>query len=127
MFLAVFVLSTIGSATPWGVRSRARSEARSLRKSGGRLLRRNRGRLSETAAQEVEAALVDVDRALKQSDKGLPALEAKWRLSDALDEHLAFARKGAVASTPSQSAAPSWWRCSCALSSSSRSTSLPGR
>ena len=27
LFLAVFVLSTIGSATPWGVRSRARSSS----------------------------------------------------------------------------------------------------
>jgi signal peptidase I len=96
VFLAVFVLSTIGSATPWGVRSRARSEARALRKSGARLLRRNRGRLPEGAAQEVEAALRGVDGALEGSDKGLAALEAKWRLNDALDEHLSFARKGAV-------------------------------
>ena len=44
VFLAVFLLSTIGSATPWGVRNRARNEAKGLRKSGGRLLRRNRGK-----------------------------------------------------------------------------------
>jgi signal peptidase I len=96
VFLAVFVLSTIGSATPWGVRSRARSEAKGLRKSGSRVLKRNRGKLSAQAAAQVDGALLEVDRALKGSDKGLPALEAKWRLNATLDEHLAFARKGAV-------------------------------
>jgi len=96
VFLAVFVLSTIGSATPWGVRSRARSEAKGLRKSGSRGLKRNRGKLSAQAAAQVDGALLEVDRALKGSDKGLPALEAKWRLNATLDEHLAFARKGAV-------------------------------
>jgi signal peptidase I len=98
VFLAVFVLSTIGSATPWGVRNRARGEAKGLRKSGERLLSRNRGKLSEAAAQDVEAALRDVDKALKgDSDKGaLPALEARWRLNGVLDEHLGFARKSAA-------------------------------
>jgi len=96
VFLAVFVLSTIGSATPWGVRSRARSEAKGLRKSGSRVLKRNRGKLSAQAAAQVDGALLEVDGALKGSDKGLPALEAKWRLNATLDEHLAFARKGAV-------------------------------
>jgi signal peptidase I len=96
VFLAVFVLSTIGSATPWGVRSRARSEAKALRKNGARLLKRNRSKLSEGAAHNVDAALLELDRSLQDSAKGLPALEAKWRLNATLDEHLAFARKGAV-------------------------------
>ncbi len=96
VFLAVFVLSTIGSATPWGVRSRARNEAKSLRKSGARLLKRNRAKISATAAREVDGALAEVDNALRTSPRALPALQAKWRLSAVLDEHLAFARKGAV-------------------------------
>jgi signal peptidase I len=95
VFLAIFVLSTIGGATPWGVRSRARGEAKGLRKSGARLLRRNRDKLSESAAHNVEAALRDVDSA-RQTGKGLPALEAKWRLNAALDEYLSFARKSAA-------------------------------
>jgi signal peptidase I len=94
-FLAVFLLSTIGSATPWGVRSRARNEARSLRRSAGRLLRRNRARISESAAAEVEGAIAAVDEALG-SRQGMPAVQARHALDATLDKHLAFARKGAV-------------------------------
>jgi signal peptidase I len=94
-FLAVFLLSTIGSATPWGVRSRARNEARSLRRSAGRLLRRNRARISESAAAEVEGAIAAVDEALG-SRQGMPAVQARHALDAMLDKHLAFARKGAV-------------------------------
>src|SRR5205823_10904361 len=54
VFLAIFLLSTIGSATPWGVRNRARNEARSLRRSASRLLRRNRGKIPEGAARSEE-------------------------------------------------------------------------
>jgi signal peptidase I len=95
VFLAVFVLSTIGSATPWGVRNRARNEAKGLKRSGARLLRRNRGKLSESAAAEVEAALKAVDEALAQR-AGMPALQARLALDAALDKHLAFARKSAA-------------------------------
>ena len=63
VFLAVFMLSTIGSATPWGVRSRARTEARSLRRSAARLLRRHRAKIPEAAASEVESAMAAVDEA----------------------------------------------------------------
>jgi signal peptidase I len=95
VFLAVFVLSTIGSATPWGVRGRARSEARGLRRSGTRLLRRTRSKITVQAAEEVEAALKAVDEALSRKE-GMPALQARLALDAALDKHLAFARKSAA-------------------------------
>jgi signal peptidase I len=95
VFLAVFMLSTIGSATPWGVRSRARNEARSLRRSASRLLRRNRGKIPEAGAAEVETAMAGVDEALAQP-QGMRAVNARHALDAVLDKHLAFARKGAV-------------------------------
>ena len=95
VFLAVFMLSTIGSATPWGVRSRARNEARSLRRNASRLLRRNRARIPEAAAAEVESAIAAVDEALSQP-QGMAAVNARHALDAVLDKHLAFARKGAV-------------------------------
>jgi signal peptidase I len=95
VFLAIFLLSTIGSATPWGVRNRARNEARSLRRSASRLLRRNRGKIPETAAAEVEKAILGVEEALRQP-QGMPAVQARHALDAALDKHLSFARKGAV-------------------------------
>ena len=95
VFFAIFVLSMIGSATPWGLRSRTRSEAKSLRRSGARLLRRNRGKLESQAAAEVEAALASVDTALAQ-DKATAALQARTALDATLDKHLGFARKSAA-------------------------------
>ena len=95
VFLAIFLLSTIGSATPWGVRNRARNEARSLRRSASRLLRRNRGKIPESAAAEVEKAILTVEEALGRP-QGMPAVQARHALDAALDQHLAFARKGAV-------------------------------
>ncbi len=95
VFLAVFVLSTIGSATPWGVRSRVRNEAKGLRKSGARLLRRNRSKISESAAGEVEEAIAGVDSALA-GGQGTPALQSRLALDTVLDKHLAFARKSAA-------------------------------
>jgi signal peptidase I len=95
VFLAVFVLSTIGSATPWGVRKRARNEAKGLRRSGARLLKRNRGRIAPAAAAEVEGVLHRVDDALA-GKAGLPALQARLALDAVLDKHLAFARKSAA-------------------------------
>jgi len=95
VFLAIFLLSTIGSATPWGVRNRARNEARSLRRSASRLLRRNRGKIPESAAAEVEEAILAVEDALRKP-QGMPAVQARHALDAALDKHLAFARKGAV-------------------------------
>ena len=95
VFLAVFMLSTIGSATPWGVRSRARTEARSLRRSASRLLRRHRAKIPEAAAAEVESAMAAVDEALLKP-QGMPAVNARHALDAVLDKHLAFARKGAV-------------------------------
>src|SRR5205807_2374609 len=85
----------IGSATPWGVRNRARNEARSLRRSASRLLRRNRGKIPEGAAAEVEQAILAVEEALGKP-QGMPAVQARHGLDAALDKHLAFARKGAV-------------------------------
>ena len=96
LFAAVFVLSMIGSATPWGVRSRARSDARGLRRSAGRLLRRQRAKLQPAAIQEVEGALAGVDEALATSKAGSPAVEARGRLDGALEHHLSFARKSAA-------------------------------
>jgi signal peptidase I len=95
VFLAVFLLSTIGSATPWGMRSRARNEAKSLRRSAARLLRRNRAKISEPAAAEVESAIAAVDEALSRP-QGMPAVQARHALDAQLDKHLSFARKGAV-------------------------------
>ena len=95
VFLAIFLLSTIGSATPWGVRNRARNETRSLRRSASRLLRRNRGKIPEGAAAEVEQAILAVEEALGKP-QGMPAVQARQGLDAALDKHLAFARKGAV-------------------------------
>ena len=95
VFLAIFVLSTVGSATPWGVRSRTRNEARGLRKNGARLLKRNRARIGEQGAAEVESALQSVDNALKEP-LGMPALQARLALDATLDKHLGFARKSAA-------------------------------
>ena len=95
VFLAIFMLSTIGSATPWGVRSRARNEAKSLRRSAIRLLRRNRARIAEPATAEVQAAIAEVEEALNRRE-GMPAVRARQALDAALDKHLAFARKGAM-------------------------------
>ena len=95
VFLAVFVLSTIGSATPWGVKSRARSDARALRKSGARLVKRNRGKLDAPAAAELDRALAGLDGALKQPS-ATSALQARSVLDEALDKHLSFARKSAA-------------------------------
>jgi signal peptidase I len=95
VFLAVFLISTVGSATPWGTRSRARNEAKSLRRSANRLLRRNRTKLAEPAVAEVEKAIASVDEALGQKE-GMPSLQARQQLDATLDKHLAFARKGAV-------------------------------
>jgi signal peptidase I len=96
LFAALFVLSMIGSATPWGARNRARNEARSLRRSAARLLRRHRAKLPQTAAQDVEGALRGVDEALSTSRAGTPAVEARTKLDTALDQHLSFARKSAA-------------------------------
>ena len=95
VFFAVFVLSMIGSATPWGVRGRARNEAKSLRRSGGRLLRRNAAKLKPEATAEVEQALDGVQAALATGG-GTAAIEARGRLDQALDKHLSFARKSAA-------------------------------
>ncbi|HYZ88849.1 MAG TPA: signal peptidase I [Myxococcales bacterium] len=96
VFAAVFVLSMIGSAMPYGVRKRARNEARSLRRSAARMLRRNRTRISEAAALELERGIRGVDEALSKSRSGTPALEARARLDASLDQHLSFARKSAA-------------------------------
>jgi signal peptidase I len=95
VFLAVFMLSTIGSATPWGVRNRARNESKSLRRNAGRLLRRNRARIPESSASEVDQAIAALDEALAKP-QGMPAVQARHALDAVLDKHLAFARKGAV-------------------------------
>ncbi|HEY4730899.1 MAG TPA: signal peptidase I, partial [Myxococcales bacterium] len=95
VFLAVFMISTVGSATPWGVRSRARNEAKSLRRSASRLLRRNRAKIADGGAAEMEQAIAAVDTALSNPE-GMPAVRARQALDAALDKHLIFARKGAV-------------------------------
>src|SRR5215467_5600113 len=96
VFAAVFALSLIGSAMPYGVRKRARNEAKSVRRAAARMLRRNRSRISEAAAQEVERGMRGVDEALQGSRTGSAALEARTRLDASLDQHLAFARKSAA-------------------------------
>jgi signal peptidase I len=96
VFAAIFVLSMIGSAMPYGVRKRARNEAKSVRRSAVRMLRRHRARISDAAAAEVERGITGVDEALKGSRTGTAALEARARLDASLDQHLAFARKSAA-------------------------------
>jgi signal peptidase I len=96
VFAAVFVISMIGSAMPYGVRKRARNEARSVRRSASRMLRRHRTRISEAAALEVERGIHGVDEALDKSRSGTPALEARSKLDNSLEQHLAFARKSAA-------------------------------
>jgi signal peptidase I len=96
VFAAVFVLSMIGSAMPYGVRKRARNEARSLRRSALRMLRRNRQRLSEAAVLDLERGMNGVSEALAKTREGTPALEARARLDATLDQHLSFARKSAA-------------------------------
>jgi signal peptidase I len=96
VFAAVFVLSMIGSAMPYGVRKRARNEARSLRRSAARMLRRNRAKISEAAAADIERGMRGVDDALTSSRAGTPSLEARERLDASLDQHLSFARKSAA-------------------------------
>ena len=93
VFLAIFVLSLVNSATPWGVRSRARNEAKALRKTARKLLKRNREKIGEPAAAEVQAAIGAVDSALVQRGPALPAAQARVALDHALEKHLAFARK----------------------------------
>src|SRR5207237_4372955 len=93
---AVCVLARIGSATARGVRSRARSDARGLRRSAARLLKHQRAKLPPAAIQEVEGALLGVDEALAGSRAGSPAVEALTRLDGALERHLSFARKSAA-------------------------------
>jgi signal peptidase I len=95
-FAALFVLSMIGSATPRGVRRRARSDARGLARSGGRLLKRHRSRLSPAAVEEVETELLAVHEALQSTKTGTPAIAARARLDAALERHLTFARKSAA-------------------------------
>ena len=95
IFAAIFVLSMITSATPWGVRSRARGEAKSLRSSAVRLVKRNREKLSQTEAEAIESAIAGVSAALKAGD-GVSALRARGELDATLDKHLAFARKSAA-------------------------------
>ena len=95
VFLSLFILSMITSATPWGARSRARSEARSLRKSAARLLVRHRGKLQDAQAGEVDRAIAAVDGALG-SDQAAEALKARNQLDGVLEQHLAFARKSAA-------------------------------
>jgi signal peptidase I len=95
VFLALFVLSLVTSATPWGVRSRARGEARGLRRSAVRLLRKHRARLAPGQVQEIESRIAAVDSALTGKE-GLAALAARSHLDAALEKHLAFARKSAA-------------------------------
>jgi signal peptidase I len=95
VFLAVFVLSRVNSATPWGVRSRARSEARTLRRTAAKLLvkNQNRAKIGEPAALEVDKAVAAVDAALAQKGVALPAAQARVALDAVLEKHLSFARK----------------------------------
>jgi signal peptidase I len=93
VFLAIFVLSLVNSATPWGTKSRARTEAKSLRRTALKLLARNRGKIGESAAAEVDAAVAAVDTALAQKGVALPAAQARIQLDQAIDKHLSFARK----------------------------------
>jgi len=86
VFLAIFLLSTIGSATPLGVRNRARNEARSLRRSASRLLRRNRGKIPEGAAPRWSRRSWTVEEALGKP-QGMLAVQARHGLDAALDKH----------------------------------------
>lgn len=92
VFLALFVLSLVTSATPWGVKSRVRSDARALRRSAKKLLKKHGQKLAPAAQQEVEASIGAVDAALA-GPLAAPAQEARAGLDATLERHLAFARK----------------------------------
>ena len=94
VFLALFILSMITSATPWGAKARARSEARSLRRSAARLLKKHRGKLPPAGAAEVEQAIAAVEVALRGA--AAAALSARNTLDQVLEQHLAFGRKSAA-------------------------------
>jgi signal peptidase I len=93
VFCAIFVLTLVNSAMPWGVKSRARGEAKSLKRTAGKLLSRNRSKLEPAAAAEVDGAIKGVDDALKQRGVALPAAQARVQLYAVLEKHLSFARK----------------------------------
>lgn len=95
VFLSLFILSTIWGATPWGTRSRARGEAKALRRSALKLLKKHRGKLKEGEAADLEGAAAEVTRAL-EGPSALAALTARGALDLKLDEHLGFARKSAA-------------------------------
>ena len=93
VFVSIFVLSLVNSAMPWGVKSRARGEAKSLRKTAAKLLQKNRSRIGEPASLEVDKAIASVDNGLGRRGLALPAALARVQLDAALEKHLAFARK----------------------------------
>ena len=95
VFLALFILSMITSATPWGASSRARSEARSLKRAAARLLKKHRERITPAGALEVEQAIAAIDTALGAA-AGAAALAARNQLDLVLEQHLSFARKSAA-------------------------------
>jgi len=94
VFLAIFLLSTIGSGDPWecaiGRATRrgrcAAARSRLLRRTAARS--RGRGGRGGAGDPAVEEAL--------GKPQGMLAVQARHGLDAALDKHLAFARKGAV-------------------------------
>ena len=83
VFAAIFVLSMVGSAMPFGVRKRARNEAKSVRRSAVRMLRKHRSRIPDAAAAEVERGIKGVDEALNEGVlAGYPVVDVKATLTD---------------------------------------------
>jgi len=94
-FGAIFILSMIPSATRWGFVNRVRGEAKSLRKTALKLLKKHRARIGPEASAEVEGAAEKVTESLK-GNKVAAVLHARQAVDDALEKHLAFARKSAA-------------------------------
>jgi len=90
-----------GSGSPWAwwqrrsARKRARLEGRHLVKEAQRILKKKSYRIPEAVAVQVRAAIAGVEEALPGED--LERLrKAIAALDDAMDEHLAFARKSTL-------------------------------
>lgn len=76
-------------------RRRAELEARHLANEARRILKKKSYRIPEAVTVEIEAAIADVDHALKGDDLDRTR-GALNKLDEKMDEHLSFARKSSV-------------------------------
>jgi signal peptidase I len=76
-------------------RKRAESEARHLASEARRILKKKSYRIPEAVSVEIEAAITDLEHALRGRDPETTR-QALSKLDEKMDEHLAFARKSSV-------------------------------